>query len=200
MAAKGLLQALRGKVTLVVNVASRCGYTPQYADLGKPVSGARGAEFHGARYSPAINSAAQEPGTPAEIQQFCSVNYGVSFPLAAKIDVNGAHRHPLYTWLTDARKRLSGRHRLELREIPDRRQRRDRRALSVGNEAARRGFAAGSCQADLIRAGSPGDQRIAVRNSEIVSKVASRLVRFRKPRPSSPATRYHAVVPWLRNR
>ncbi|MGA2776017.1 MAG: glutathione peroxidase [Steroidobacteraceae bacterium] len=104
---KGLLQALRGKVTLVVNVASRCGYTPQYADLESLYQELEEQNFT-VLGIPCNQFGAQEPGTPAEIQQFCSVNYGVSFPLAAKIDVNGAHRHPLYTWLTDARNGFPG--------------------------------------------------------------------------------------------
>lgn len=86
---------------LVVNVASKCGLTPQYeglqqlheryADRGLQVLGFPCNQFMG-----------QEPGTADEIQQFCSANYSVTFPLFAKIDVNGGDRHPLYTELTKA--------------------------------------------------------------------------------------------------
>ncbi|UWE12261.1 glutathione peroxidase [Actinacidiphila bryophytorum] len=89
----------RGKAVLVVNVASKCGLTPQYeglerlqqkyADRGFTVLGVPCNQFGG-----------QEPGTAEEIQTFCSTTYGVSFPLLAKADVNGANRHPLYAELT----------------------------------------------------------------------------------------------------
>jgi len=94
-----ILKPLRGKVTLVVNVASKCGYTPQYEGLE-----ALHRELKDQNFTvlgiPCNQFGAQEPGSAAEIQSFCSVNYGVSFPLAAKIDVNGTQRHPLYAWLT----------------------------------------------------------------------------------------------------
>ncbi len=96
---KGLLGSLRGKVTLIVNVASRCGYTPQYAQLESLYEELKDQNFT-VLGIPCNQFGAQEPGTPAEIQQFCSLNYGVSFPLSAKIDVNGPHRDPLYAWLT----------------------------------------------------------------------------------------------------
>lgn len=89
----------RGKAVLVVNVASRCGLTPQYeglerlqqkyADRGFTVLGVPCNQFGG-----------QEPGTAEEIRTFCSTTYGVSFPLLAKADLNGANRHPLYMELT----------------------------------------------------------------------------------------------------
>ena len=94
-----ILAPLKGKVALAVNVASRCGYTPQYAgleDLYKEL-GPKNFTLVG---FPCNQFGAQEPGTAAEIQTFCSVNFGVTFPLSAKIDVNGARRHPLYAWLT----------------------------------------------------------------------------------------------------
>ena len=96
---KGLLGSLRGKVTLIVNVASRCGYTPQYAQLESLYQELNDQNFT-VLGIPCNQFGAQEPGTPAEIQRFCSLNYGVSFPLSAKIDVNGPHRDPLYAWLT----------------------------------------------------------------------------------------------------
>jgi glutathione peroxidase len=95
-----LLGPLRGKVTLAVNVASRCGLTPQYAGLERLYRELREEGFVVVGF-PCNQFGAQEPGSAAEIQGFCETNYGVSFPLAAKIDVNGAGRAPLYAWLTD---------------------------------------------------------------------------------------------------
>lgn len=91
-----------GKALLVVNVASKCGLTPQYEsleELYKAYSG-KGLEVLG---FPANNFLAQEPGTDAEILSFCSSNYGVTFPLFSKISVKGEDRHPLYSALTDER-------------------------------------------------------------------------------------------------
>jgi len=94
-----ILAPLHGKVTLAVNVASKCGYTPQYAGLEELYQELKEQNFTVVGF-PCNQFGAQEPGSAAEIQSFCSLTYGVSFPLAAKIDVNGAHRHPLYAWLT----------------------------------------------------------------------------------------------------
>ena len=93
------LRDYAGKVALVVNVASKCGLTPQYAGLEKlyETYHARGLEVLG---FPCNQFAGQEPRTDAEVQEFCKVRYGVRFPLFAKIDVNGATRHPLYAWLS----------------------------------------------------------------------------------------------------
>jgi len=89
----------KGKALLLVNVASRCGLTPQYAGLQKlqDTYEARGFSVLG---FPCNQFLEQEPGTPDEIAQFCSVNYGVTFPLYEKIEVNGEGRHPLYELLT----------------------------------------------------------------------------------------------------
>lgn len=91
----------KGKAVLIVNVASKCGLTPQYAglerlherytDMGFAVLGFPCNQFLG-----------QEPGTAEEIETFCSTTYGVTFPLYAKIDVNGDDRHPIYAELTEA--------------------------------------------------------------------------------------------------
>ncbi|MFD5831087.1 glutathione peroxidase [Lentzea sp. NPDC060358] len=95
----GDLGALRGKVALVVNVASRCGSTPQYAGLERLQEkyGAQGFTVAG---FPCNQFMGQEPGTAEEIAEFCSATYGVSFPLYEKIDVNGPDRHAVYRELT----------------------------------------------------------------------------------------------------
>ncbi len=90
-----------GQVMLVVNVASKCGFTPQYAGLEKLHRdyAARGLQVLG---FPCNQFGDQEPGTDEEIQQFCSVNYDVTFPVFAKIDVNGPDAAPLYQYLRAA--------------------------------------------------------------------------------------------------
>ncbi|WP_206790631.1 glutathione peroxidase [Amycolatopsis sp. MtRt-6] len=89
-----------GKALLVVNVASKCGLTPQYSGLERLQErfGARGFSVVG---FPCNQFAGQEPGSAEEIQTFCSTTYGVTFPLFEKIDVNGEDRHPLYAELTE---------------------------------------------------------------------------------------------------
>ena len=89
-----------GSPILVVNVASKCGLTPQYEGLQRLHDRFSGRGFTVAGF-PCNQFGAQEPGTPEEISEFCSVNYGVTFPMFAKIDVNGPERHPLYAELTD---------------------------------------------------------------------------------------------------
>jgi glutathione peroxidase len=96
-----LLGPLRGKVTLAVNVASRCGLTPQYTGLERLQRELEPENFTIVGF-PCNQFGAQEPGTEQEIQAFCATNYQISFPMSAKLDVNGAGRHPLYAWLTDA--------------------------------------------------------------------------------------------------
>lgn len=92
------LKDYKGKPVLLVNVASECGLTPQYAGLEKLFREYkdRGLVVLGL---PCNQFGAQEPGSETEIQQFCSLNYGVSFPLTSKIEVNGSGAHPLYAWL-----------------------------------------------------------------------------------------------------
>ena len=97
----------RGKVTVVVNVASFCGYTRQYAGLQGIHQELKDKQFTVLGF-PCNQFGAQEPGTAAEIQSFCSLNYAVSFPLAAKIEVNGPRRHPVYAWLTAAENGFPG--------------------------------------------------------------------------------------------
>ncbi len=95
-----LLGRLRGKVTLAVNVASRCGLTPQYTGLERLQQELASENFTVVGF-PCNQFGAQEPGTEQEIQTFCSTSYGVSFPMSAKLEVNGPGRDPLYAWLTD---------------------------------------------------------------------------------------------------
>lgn len=101
------LAAHRGKVLLVVNVASKCGLTPQYAGLEALYQGRReqGLEVLG---FPANDFKGQEPGTNAEISAFCSLNYDVKFPLYSKISVLGEGQHPLYAALTAAQPDATG--------------------------------------------------------------------------------------------
>jgi len=101
------LGAYRGQVLLIVNVASKCGLTPQYAGLEDLYRAhhARGFEVLG---FPANNFMGQEPGTNGEIAEFCSLTYDVTFPLFGKISVKGADRHPLYDALTQAKPQATG--------------------------------------------------------------------------------------------
>jgi glutathione peroxidase len=94
-----LLDQLRGQVVLAVNVASRCGYTPQYTGLEQLYRGLKGEGFAVVGF-PCNQFGAQEPGSEKDIMKFCSTTYDVTFPMSAKLDVNGAGRHPLYAWLT----------------------------------------------------------------------------------------------------
>ena len=94
-----LLGRLRGKVTLAVNVASRCGLTPQYAGLEELQRELREENFTVVGF-PCNQFGEQEPGSEAEIIQFCQSTYDVSFPLSAKLEVNGPNRHPVYGFLT----------------------------------------------------------------------------------------------------
>ncbi|NUT36990.1 MAG: glutathione peroxidase [Hamadaea sp.] len=95
----GELARHRGKPALIVNVASKCGLTPQYAGLERIAETYPGLTVLGV---PCNQFGGQEPGTSEEIAEFCSVTYGVSFPLTEKIEVNGEDRHPLYASLTPA--------------------------------------------------------------------------------------------------
>jgi glutathione peroxidase len=101
------LSDYQGDVLLIVNTASKCGFTPQYKDLqalyeeekenGLTVLGFPCNQFGG-----------QEPGSSNDIEQFCELNYGVSFPMFAKVDVKGEHAHPLFTYLTEQAPGLLG--------------------------------------------------------------------------------------------
>lgn len=97
----------RGQALLIVNTASKCGFTPQYAGLE-----ALHQRFGGRGFSvigfPCNQFGGQEPGSSEEIASFCDLNFGVSFPLMAKVDVNGPNAHPLWSFLTRARRGLLG--------------------------------------------------------------------------------------------
>ncbi len=101
------LEAYRGQVLLIVNTASKCGFTPQYAGLETlwKTYKDRGLAVLG---FPCNQFGAQEPGDAGEIASFCSLTYDVSFPMMAKIDVNGPGVHPLYAWLKRQKKGLLG--------------------------------------------------------------------------------------------
>jgi glutathione peroxidase len=101
------LSRYRGQTLLIVNVASQCGYTPQYGGLESLQQKFQARGFNVLGF-PCDQFGHQEPGDEAQIQQFCSVNYGVSFPLFAKVEVNGAAEHPLYGYLKRARPGLLG--------------------------------------------------------------------------------------------
>ena len=93
------LSTQRGKVLLIVNTASACGFTPQFAGLEKLWNDyrAKGLVVIG---FPSNQFGAQDPGENSEIASFCEVNYGVTFPMMAKVEVNGESAHPLWKWLT----------------------------------------------------------------------------------------------------
>lgn len=94
------LDAYKGKVVMIVNVASKCGYTPQYEGLQAMYEKYKGQGFEILGF-PANNFLGQEPGTEAEIKEFCSTKYHVTFPMFAKISVKGTDQHPFYTFLTN---------------------------------------------------------------------------------------------------
>lgn len=102
------LDEYRGRALLIVNVASDCGFTPQYEGLEALYRKHKGNGFVVLGF-PCNQFGLQEPGSEAEIRGFCDRHYGVTFPLFAKIDVNGPNAHPLYRYLKSARKGFLGR-------------------------------------------------------------------------------------------
>ncbi len=96
------LDTYRGKVVMIVNVASKCGYTPQYEGLENIYKKYKDRGFVVLGF-PANNFLGQEPGSDADIKDFCRLTYGVSFPMFSKISVTGSDQHPLYTLLTSKR-------------------------------------------------------------------------------------------------
>jgi glutathione peroxidase len=97
----------RGRVLLIVNTASACGFTPQYAGLEALYEKLEDAGLTVLGF-PCNQFGAQEPGAASEIGAFCQKNYGVTFPMFAKIEVNGSHAHPLYKYLKEARPGMLG--------------------------------------------------------------------------------------------
>ncbi|EMN7730942.1 glutathione peroxidase [Bacillus cereus] len=102
-----LLKDYEGKALLIVNVASKCGFTPQYKGLQEVYDKYKdqGLEILG---FPCNQFGGQEPGTEADITSFCELNYGVNFPMFAKVDVKGDKAHPLYTYMTEQAPGLLG--------------------------------------------------------------------------------------------
>lgn len=105
------LKRYQGKVLLIVNVASRCGFTPQYAGLEALYRQYKDKGFVVLGF-PCNQFGSQEPGSEADIQQFCDAHFAVTFPLFAKIDVNGPNTHPLYRFLKSAKRGLLGRRKI----------------------------------------------------------------------------------------
>ena len=101
------LDRFRGQVLLVVNTASRCGFTPQYAGLEQLHEDLSGRGFAVLGF-PCNQFGAQEPGEAADIAQFCETSFGVRFPMFAKVEGNGPDAHPLYQWLKGEAKGLLG--------------------------------------------------------------------------------------------
>ncbi|MBM3171018.1 MAG: glutathione peroxidase [Bacteroidetes bacterium] len=99
------MSAYKGKKIMIVNVASRCGYTSQYTELQALYEKYKNKNFVILGF-PCNQFMGQEPGTEEEIQSFCQKNYGVSFPLFSKVEVKGTELHPIYRWLTQ--KSLNG--------------------------------------------------------------------------------------------
>jgi len=109
------LSDFKGKVVLIVNTASKCGFTPQYEGLEKLYKDIK--EKHGDDFTilgfPCNQFGGQEPGTDDDIQSFCQVNYGVSFPIMGKTDVNGDTANPLFEWLKNEQPGLLGMKRVK---------------------------------------------------------------------------------------
>jgi len=111
------LRDYKGKVLLIVNTASKCGFTPQYEGLQQLYSKykRRGLEILA---FPCDQFGHQEPGSDGEIKAFCKANYGVEFPLFSKVDVNGDNEHPLYKFLGREGRPVDRRHQVELHQVP----------------------------------------------------------------------------------
>ncbi len=101
------LSDFKGKTLLIVNTASQCGFTPQYEGLEK-LQNNYSSEVFSVLAFPCNQFGGQEPGTNEQITEFCSLNYGNTFPIFSKIDVNGENAHPLFNFLTNEKKGLLG--------------------------------------------------------------------------------------------
>jgi len=106
------LESMRGQVLLVANTASQCGFTPQYAGLERLFQTYKGRGFQVLAF-PCNQFGAQEPGSAAQIGSFCQKNYGVSFPVFSKIDVNGPYTHPIFRFLKEKKPGLFGTTRIK---------------------------------------------------------------------------------------
>lgn len=106
------LSQWRGQVLLIVNTASACGFTPQYAGL-QALQDRYGPQGFSVLAFPCNQFGAQEPGSAEDIAHFCTSHYATTFPLFAKVDVNGAHAHPLWHWLTQEASGLLGTHAIK---------------------------------------------------------------------------------------
>ena len=101
------LSAFEGQALLIVNTASKCGFTPQYNGLQELQEKFKDSGFSVLAF-PCNQFGGQEPGSSEEIQEFCTVNYGINFPIFEKVDVKGADAHPLFKYLTSEKKGLLG--------------------------------------------------------------------------------------------
>lgn len=101
------LSAYDGQVVLVVNTASKCGFTPQFEGLEALYANYRDLGFTVLGF-PCNQFAGQDPGSNEKINEFCQLNYGVTFPMFAKVDVNGSDTHPLFAWLKEEKSGLLG--------------------------------------------------------------------------------------------
>ncbi|AKJ32037.1 glutathione peroxidase [Caldimonas brevitalea] len=101
------LRDYEGKVLLIVNTASKCGFTPQFAGLEELWAEYRPRGLVVVGF-PCNQFGSQDPGSDSDISSFCSLNYGVSFPMMSKVEVNGPQAHPLYRWLTEEARGLLG--------------------------------------------------------------------------------------------
>ncbi|KAL5604087.1 hypothetical protein BROUX41_002076 [Berkeleyomyces rouxiae] len=108
-------EQFKGKVVLIINTASKCGFTPQYAGLEKLYKALRAEHGDDVQFLgfPCNQFGSQEPGNDDEIQSFCQINYGVTFPILGKIDVNGDNTAPFYSWLKDQKAGLLGMRRIK---------------------------------------------------------------------------------------
>ena len=106
------LENFRGKVLLIVNTASKCGFTPQYEGLEKLQAAYHDQGFEVLAF-PCNQFGKQEPGSNEEIVEFCTTRFSATFPIFSKIDVNGADTHPLYAWLKQQAKGIMGTERIK---------------------------------------------------------------------------------------
>ena len=145
-----------GRVLLIVNTASQCGFTPQYAGLEELYRAHRERGFEVLGF-PCNQFGAQEPGTAEEIAAFCERNYGVSFPMFAKVDVNGEAAHPLFQYLKESKAGALGfgADQVELYEVPGRSRRKSGGPIRAFHQAGGSG-AAGGRTAEAIRGSSQG--------------------------------------------